>query len=160
MTGLFHLCKGSCLCASSPDGRRDKVLYCYGEVVLQKPSLRPSNKEDTKEEEEVLLLYIIQMVVIALLLLSVLAVLLSIRHGVVKLKKQLGKLLVIMSLSSPEQRSNADGYTPTQPAGGAGVKDWLRNQPTRLSRSTSSYLPHNRNLLEMVEETSLLNNMT
>ena len=30
--GLFHLCEGSCLCATSPTGKTNRVLYCYGEV--------------------------------------------------------------------------------------------------------------------------------
>ena len=34
LSGLFHLCEGSCLCATSPNGKTNRVLYCYGEVVL------------------------------------------------------------------------------------------------------------------------------
>ena len=41
MAGLFHVCQGTCLCAASAgDGYgsagKNKVLYCYGEVSLQK----------------------------------------------------------------------------------------------------------------------------
>ena len=34
MSGLFHLCEGSCLCATSPTGNTNRVLYCYGEVTF------------------------------------------------------------------------------------------------------------------------------
>ena len=34
LSGLFHLCEGSCLCATSPNGKTNRVLYCYGEVVF------------------------------------------------------------------------------------------------------------------------------
>ena len=34
MSGLFHLCEGSCLCATSPTGNTNRVLYCYGEVLF------------------------------------------------------------------------------------------------------------------------------
>ena len=34
LSGLFHLCEGSCLCATSPNGKTNRVLYCYGEVLF------------------------------------------------------------------------------------------------------------------------------
>ena len=39
MSGLFHVCQGTCLCATNPGdnyGRtgHGKVLYCYGEVEM------------------------------------------------------------------------------------------------------------------------------
>lgn len=126
--GLFHLCEGSCLCATSPTGKTNRVLYCYGEVVLQKPSLRPVSREARKEEEEVLLLHILQIVAIAVLLLAVSCALLSIRQGVVRLRRQLRRLLLVL----PPQRNDSRGeLEPESPAaeGGTGVKDWLKQQP-------------------------------
>jgi len=161
LSGLFHLCEGSCLCATSPNGKTNRVLYCYGEVVLQKPSLRPVSREARKEEEEVLLLHILQIVAIAVLLLAVLCALLSIRQGVVRLRRQLRRLLLVLPPQRHDSQAELEPESPAGPPdGGTGVKDWLKQQPGRMSRSTSSYLPHNRNLLEVVEETSLLNNMT
>ena len=40
---MFTICQGTCFCTASPDGKRsgpDTVLYCFGEVVLKKDSLR------------------------------------------------------------------------------------------------------------------------
>ena len=39
---MFTICQGTCFCTASPEGKRghDTVLYCFGEVVLKKDSLR------------------------------------------------------------------------------------------------------------------------
>ena len=40
---MFTICQGTCFCAASSDGKRsskETVLYCFGEVVLKKDSLR------------------------------------------------------------------------------------------------------------------------
>ena len=83
-------------------------------------------------------------------------VLLSIRTGVLRLKKQLKRLLEMMMTGSPPASKCG---TPVRDHRNS-VTDWIKSGPSRMARSPSSYLPHNKNNLELVEETSLLNNMT
>ena len=45
---MFTICQGTCFCTASPDGKRggqETVLYCFGEVVLKKDSLRGEQSE-------------------------------------------------------------------------------------------------------------------
>ena len=88
-------------------------------------------------------------------------VLLSIRTGVLRLKKQLKRLLEMMMMMTGSPPASKCG-TPVRDHRNSSlsVTDWIKSGPSRMARSPSSYLPHNRNLLELVEETSLLNNMT
>ena len=87
-------------------------------------------------------------------------VLLSIRTGLVKLKKQLKKLLTVMTGTPATNHEDTPVRTQEHRNSSLSVKDWIKSGPSHMSRSPSSYLPHNRNLLELVEETSLLSNMT
>ena len=87
-------------------------------------------------------------------------VLLSIRTGVLRLKKQLKRLLDVMAGSPPPSKCVTPVRTQEHRNSALSVTDWIKSGPSRMSRSPSSYLPHNRNLLELVEETSLLKNMT
>ena len=85
-------------------------------------------------------------------------VLLSIRTGVIRLRKQLKRLLEMMAGSPPPSKSVSPVRNHRN--SGLSVTDWIKSGPSKITRSPSNYLPHNRNLLELVEETSLLNNMT
>ena len=87
-------------------------------------------------------------------------VLLSIRHGVLRLKKQLKRLLEVMAGSPSGSKCETPVHVQEDKNSTLGVTDWIKTNQTRMSRSPSSFLPHNRNLLELVEETALLNNMT
>merc|ERR1719206_438674 len=96
---MFHKCSEKCLCASTPSSKKETVLYCFGEVVLERPSLRPGGSSTEKDgDDEAFLLHVIQLVAIALLLTALLFVLLSIRTGVLRLKKQLKRLLEMMMM--------------------------------------------------------------
>jgi len=84
------------LCESSGSNfAKAKVLYCYGEVVLQRAL--PGTEE--KEEEslwflDIDLLQILQLVVVVLFILAILIVLLTIRSGINMIEKQLKKVVV------------------------------------------------------------------
>lgn len=109
MAVAFQVCQGTCLCAPSTEGYgRGKVLYCYGEVVLQRPNLRPSEEEEKTTQWEEQSLQLVQLVAVAVLLTLVFFVLLSICQGVSKLQGQLKKVLqsVQAMASPPPSRSN------------------------------------------------------
>jgi len=103
MSGLFHVCKGTCLCASgSGDGYgKGKVLYCYGEVVLQRANLRSDKKDSTQEDEDLYTFQIVQLVSIVVLLLALLLVLMTIKQGLTRIQKQVKRILVLMPPMSP-----------------------------------------------------------
>jgi len=90
------------MCASGDGyGRgQGKVLYCYGEVVLQRNSLRKNSEVEGSIEREEFAIQIIQLIAVAVLLVAVLIVLLSIRQGLSKIQGQIRKILSQMA-SSP-----------------------------------------------------------
>jgi len=111
MSGLFHVCQGTCLCASgSGEGYgKGKVLYCYGEVVLQRANLRSGGEKEGNKDEELYTFQIIQLVSIVVLLLALLLVLLTIKQGLTRIQKQVKRILVLMpttSHSQPPSRPN------------------------------------------------------
>ena len=68
------------------------------QVVIERPSLRPGSSTASKEaEENVVLLYVAQLAALAVLLTAILLVLISIRRGLVKLKKEVTRLLSLLS---------------------------------------------------------------
>jgi len=104
MAGLFQVCQGTCLCSPSSEGYgKGKVLYCYGEVVLQRASLR-EDEEDSAEEGEVYSLQLAQLIAVAVLLCAVLFVLITIKQSLTKLQKQIKKILVVISMSPPPSK--------------------------------------------------------
>lgn len=109
MSGLFHVCQGTCLCASgSGEGYgKGKVLYCYGEVVLQRANLRSGGEEDDENDEELYTFQIIQLVSIVVLLLALLLVLLTIKQGLTRIQKQVKRILVLMPSTSSHSQPNS-----------------------------------------------------
>jgi len=100
MAAAFQVCQGTCLCAPSPEGYgKGKVLYCYGEVVLQRANLRDGENEEGSDEEQVHTLHLVQLVAVAVLLSLVFLVLLSICQGVSKLQSQLRGVLRCIQVS-------------------------------------------------------------
>ncbi|XP_023331215.1 uncharacterized protein LOC111703498, partial [Eurytemora carolleeae] len=88
---MFHICQGTCMCASSGEGgfTKGKVLYCYGEVVLQRDLMRGQEEAPSAEEQsEIYLLQISQIVALVVLILAILIVLISIRKGLSKIQSQ------------------------------------------------------------------------
>lgn len=121
MAGLFHVCQGTCMCASGDGyGRgQGKVLYCYGEVVLQRNSLRKTDAVEDQLAREEFAIQIIQLIAVAVLLVAVLIVLLSIRQGLSKIQGQIRKILSQMSPSptntlerKKREKKTANGECP------------------------------------------------
>ncbi|XP_023347353.1 uncharacterized protein LOC111716156 [Eurytemora carolleeae] len=109
MSGLFHVCQGTCLCASSSSEGygKGKVLYCYGEVVLQRANLRSGGEEGEENSEELYTFQIIQLISIVVLLLALLLVLVTIKQGLTRIQKQVKRILVLMPpISQPPSRPN------------------------------------------------------
>jgi len=180
---MFHKCSDKCLCASTPGqpGGKETVLYCYGEVVIERPSLRPGSSTSAKEaDDNVVLLYIAQLAALAVLLTAILLVLISIRRGLVKLKREVTRLLTLISGRDVECDSEC-GSSDTRHNGGPGVgghgdpggqnhrnseiiksgsmTEWIKYQPRTVGRSPSSILNNHRmSDQDRVEETALLNN--
>lgn len=181
---MFHKCSDKCLCASSQPGGKETVLYCYGEVVIERPSLRPGQGAATKEtDEDVVLLYIAQLAALAVLLTAILLVLISIRRGLVKLKREVTRLLSLISGRDVECDSECGSSGDTRHGGGGqahhqdqpqhrtgaemiksgSVSEWIKYQPRSghgvVGRSPSSLLNnHKMTEQDRVEETALLNN--
>jgi len=87
------------MCTASGEGgfSKGKVLYCYGEVVLQRDLMR--NQDDSKAEEEQTEMYFLQIsqiVAFVVLILAILLVLLSIRKGLTKIQSQVKHILMTM----------------------------------------------------------------
>merc|ERR1711953_1656218 len=108
MSGMFQVCQGTCLCAPSPEGYgKGKVLYCYGEVVLQRANLRTGGEEEHKEvDQNMFHLQLSQLVGVAVLLFAILLVLVSIRRSISKLHHQIKKVVKMMMMSPPPSRQN------------------------------------------------------
>lgn len=177
---MFHKCSDKCLCAISQPGGKETVLYCYGEVVIERPSLRPGTAANPKEaEENVVLLYVAQLAALAVLLTAILLVLISIRRGLVKLKKEVTRLLSLLSGRDvgdcDSECGSGDGrpHQDREVTSGAGrvqnsemvksgsVTDWMRYQPRTVKRSSSNILNnHKMSEQDRVEETALLNNIS
>ena len=69
---MFTVCQGTCFCAGKAEGfNRQKVLYCFGEAVIERQNMRDEESERSVEEEEVFLLQVAQMLVILVSLLAV-----------------------------------------------------------------------------------------
>merc|ERR1719192_456774 len=80
---MFHICQGSCFCAG--EGRsKGKVLYCFGEMVIERSNLREEEKGSGGAEEEQM--YYIQLAIVVALILAVLSVLLCIHSGVSRVR--------------------------------------------------------------------------
>merc|ERR1711953_93582 len=108
MSGMFQVCQGTCLCAPSPEGYgKGKVLYCYGEVVLQRANLRTGGEEEEKEvDQNMFHLQLSQLVGVAVLLFAILLVLISIRRSISKLHHQIKKVVKMMMMSPLPSRQN------------------------------------------------------
>jgi len=92
---MLHICQGNCFCESSGSGfGKAKVLYCYGEVVLQRnlPGTPDEEEEKSPLQLEAQHIQIIQIVVVFLLILAVLVVLLMIRSGVATVERQMKRV--------------------------------------------------------------------
>eukprot|EP00090_Calanus_glacialis_P015557 TRINITY_DN24560_c0_g1_i1.p1 TRINITY_DN24560_c0_g1~~TRINITY_DN24560_c0_g1_i1.p1 ORF type:complete len:138 (-),score=39.08 TRINITY_DN24560_c0_g1_i1:168-581(-) len=122
MSSPFQVCKGTCLCAPAPDGYgQGKVLYCFGEVVLQRANLRPG--EDEKEDyTDVYHIQIAQLVTVTVLLAAVVIVLITIRRGLLKLEKKIKKILLLMSMSPPQSKHSTLEKNNVSHQNGNGVK--------------------------------------
>jgi len=104
---MFQVCQGTCLCAPSPEGYgKGKVLYCYGEVVLQRANLRTGEEEEKEADGQMFQLQLAQLVGVAVLLCAILLVLISIRRSISKLHKQIKKIVHMMTASPPPSRVN------------------------------------------------------
>jgi len=109
---MFHICQGTCMCASSEGGNKGKVLYCYGEVVLQRDLMRGDTNEPSEEEQtEIYFLQISQIVAYVVLILAILLVLLSIRKGLGKIQSQVKHILLTIpdgtNLDKPGCKTNS-----------------------------------------------------
>ena len=63
---------GTCFCAGKGEGfAKQKVLYCFGEAVIERQNIRDEDDEATDEELEVFYLQLAQMMVILFSLFSV-----------------------------------------------------------------------------------------
>ena len=67
---MFTICQGTCFCTASPDGKRasqETVLYCFGEVVLKKDSLRGEQSAEKTLGPETLDQYHLQLTQLVLI---------------------------------------------------------------------------------------------
>jgi len=123
MAGMFQVCQGTCLCAPSPEGYgKGKVLYCYGEVVLQRANLRNGEEEENEADGQMFQLQLAQLVGVAVLLCAILLVLISIRRSISKLHKQIKKIVHMMTSSPPPSRVNTLEKKHTEGLNGNCVK--------------------------------------
>jgi len=95
---MLHICQGNCFCESSGTSfAKAKVLYCYGEVVLQRnlptPEEEPEQFPISLDQDMV---QVIQLVVVVLFILAILIVLLTIKSGITMIEKQIKKVLLSM----------------------------------------------------------------
>ena len=64
---MFHKCSDKCLCASSQPGGKETVLYCFGEVVLKKDSLRGEEASQKSQGHQTLDEYHLQLTQLVLI---------------------------------------------------------------------------------------------
>merc|ERR1719410_922692 len=96
-TKMFTVCQGTCFCAGKGEGfQKQKVLYCFGEAVIERQNIRDDESEEGEEETEIFYLQLAQCVVILTSLLAVLIVLLLIRRGLSRLNTQLRKIIRLL----------------------------------------------------------------
>merc|ERR1719474_513966 len=100
---MFKICQGTCFCAGGGNGNKngphqETVLYCFGEVVLKKDSLRgeESKKSFSPENLDEYHLQLTQIVITFVLFLLVLIVLLLIRKGLLRVLVQLRRLVRVL----------------------------------------------------------------
>ena len=69
----FRIVLGTCFCAGKGEGfNKQKVLYCFGEAVIERQNIRgDEDGESSVEEDEVFYLQLAQMMVILFSLLAV-----------------------------------------------------------------------------------------
>merc|ERR1719336_238469 len=105
---MFKICQGTCFCAANSDsggGRgsqaSETVLYCFGEVVLKKDSLRGEASPESKSFKHPAIdeyhLQLTQIVLLFIFFLLVLILLLLIRKGLLRVVILLRKLVRIIS---------------------------------------------------------------
>jgi len=145
--------------------------------VIERPSLRPGTESGGKQaDDNVILLYIAQLAALAILLTAILFVLLSIRRGLLKLKKEVTKLLSLISGRDVECEDSECGSTGDSRRShnldhrgdnnhrqeiikSGSVTEWIKYQPRTVGRSPSNLLNnHKMTEQDRVEETALLNN--
>jgi len=91
---MFHICQGSCFCAGDGRTKKGKVLYCFGEMVIERANLREEEEGSGRvEEEQMYYIQLAQLVVVVALILAVLSVLLCIHSGVTRVRRQVTRIL-------------------------------------------------------------------
>jgi len=91
---MFHICQGSCFCAGDGRTKKGKVLYCFGEMVIERANLREEEEgSGSVEEQQMYYIQLAQLVVVVALILAVLSVLLCIHSGVTRVRRQVTRIL-------------------------------------------------------------------
>lgn len=109
---MFHICQGSCFCAG--EGRsKGKVLYCFGEMVIERSNLREEEKgSGSVEEQQMYYMQLAQLVIVVALILAVLSVLLCIHSGVSRVRRQVTRILDSLPDYQSWERPDRDAEFP------------------------------------------------
>lgn len=109
VTKMLHICQGNCFCESSGNNfAKAKVLYCYGEVVLQRSLPNPEEEEEESPWFlDIDMLQILQLILVVFFILAILIVLLTIRSGICMIERQLKKVVVNLK-RTPSWSSDED----------------------------------------------------
>ena len=109
---MFKICQGTCFCAANAENSRDNretVLYCFGEVVLKKDSLRgeeTSAKASLHQNLDEYHMQLAQLVITFLLIFLVLIVLLLIRKGLLRILIQMRRIVRLLEYQGPNGQSD------------------------------------------------------
>lgn len=133
---MFHICQGSCFCAG--EGRsKGKVLYCFGEMVIERSNLREEEKgSGGAEEEQMYYIQLAQLVIVVALILAVLSVLLCIHSGVSRVRRQVTRILDSLPDHQNWERPLRDADFPEH---SLPKKDYLRNGVSKHGGENGDY---------------------